>query len=490
MHYRRLQEISQNLLVYTIGTTEEKLPPLLEVRLQTWKDLKNPFGKPNAKSRAEVLKDAVLLPDNVLVSVEPNSREYIFAISSHFDIDEINAFILFHSFIYNQGLPEETDSRDNAEFVETILKEISPFFYDERRAVYRILVPLLRVEELESEGLHDASTKFLPKIIPDRIAFTRTIVSLYQEKTNAPLPEKLAADPRGAARWAQENLKDQLVLLELTFSSMISFFPGRGVLVEELYKTAFDTNLGLKQENETFLLDLESSQLQKDIAAVWLLIMIEVLELDVLFIPTWNISNALTNKDLYTSLPDSLHRIHKMVMDHQNVPEYSCIFLAWSIMLTRLEAAIAELEDLPESHQVFFDSLGLGPSRSRDGRSVPQAMLQKSLGPDLGAFNVLLNLLTGTSLFVTSIAWKSDSAISDPNALSYRAILKGTLKIPSPCVLINRVFLGLLISLSRVISLELIPDFETLLDVWISLFGRSESQSVGDLCQQFWRDIR
>ena len=40
------------------------------------------------------------------------------------------------------------------------------------------------------------------------------------------------------------------------------------------------------------------------------------------------------------------------------------------------------------------------------------------------------------------------------------------------------IIIGLLISLVELVAVELIPDFDGLVDVWIALFGRSESLSV------------
>ena len=47
--------------------------------------------------------------------------------------------------------------------------------------------------------------------------------------------------------------------------------------------------------------------------------------------------------------------------------------------------------------------------------------------------------------------------------------------------------IGLFISLVELVAVELIPDFEGLVDVWIALFGRSESFSVGGICAQSWQ---
>ena len=39
----------------------------------------------------------------------------------------------------------------------------------------------------------------------------------------------------------------------------------------------------------------------------------------------------------------------------------------------------------------------------------------------------------------------------------------------------------------ELVPVELIPDFDTLVDVWIVLFGRSERSSVSGICRQFWQ---
>ena len=47
--------------------------------------------------------------------------------------------------------------------------------------------------------------------------------------------------------------------------------------------------------------------------------------------------------------------------------------------------------------------------------------------------------------------------------------------------------IGLVISIVELVPVELIPDFEAFVEVWIALFGRSESQSVAGICRQFWQ---
>ena len=46
---------------------------------------------------------------------------------------------------------------------------------------------------------------------------------------------------------------------------------------------------------------------------------------------------------------------------------------------------------------------------------------------------------------------------------------------------------GLVIALMELVPVELIPDFDALVEVWIALFGRSESQSITGICRQYWQ---
>lgn len=47
--------------------------------------------------------------------------------------------------------------------------------------------------------------------------------------------------------------------------------------------------------------------------------------------------------------------------------------------------------------------------------------------------------------------------------------------------------LGFLMAVVELVPVELIPDFDSLVEVWIALFGRSESRSVAGICRQFWQ---
>lgn len=52
---------------------------------------------------------------------------------------------------------------------------------------------------------------------------------------------------------------------------------------------------------------------------------------------------------------------------------------------------------------------------------------------------------------------------------------------------VTDVLSGFLIAVLELVPVELIPDFDSLVDVWIALFGRSETRSVAGICRQYWQ---
>ncbi|KAH9062300.1 hypothetical protein EDB87DRAFT_336049 [Lactarius vividus] len=455
------------------NTTPDQAEEILQARIHTLKDLQNPFGKPNPDSRKRVDSGSVTLRDGVLVRVEQADKDFIFAISTRFNIDEVEALVLFRSFLYNEGnVLQELESNGDDAFVKRVVDAFSMFYHSERRCLARLLIPIFRAQEHEPSFFHSQAANILPQIIPNGPAFVRDVVTYYVDKTRAPLDEASANDPRLASRRAKENLRDQLVLLEVLFWAMWSFVPRQGPIVVKIYETAYETNLGSVQHNATLLLDEEGARLQQDCAAVWLLLMIEVLELET-FSDNGNpdVSGPPSAEGMYTSHPDSLRRIHELVTSHGD-SNYAAVYLGWTLIVARLETAVLTLDECPPSYRSFFDSLDIQRGRpfSKNREQVHTLMLQRVLDPSTGLLNLLLSLLTTTPLFVTSIAWKTDSSISEPNAVAYRSVIK-----------------GLLIALSELVPVELIPEFDTLIDVWVALLGQSESRSVIGLCQQFWQ---
>ncbi|KAI0315383.1 hypothetical protein OF83DRAFT_1132303 [Amylostereum chailletii] len=455
---------------WEVSATEEDTEETLLPRVEALKNVRRPFGKPNSESRKKVDSGVVTLRDGVVVRLDNNDKPYVFAISSKFNIDEVEALILFRSFLYNE-VAEETGSNTDDPIIQSFVKTFTPFYHSERRCLARLYVPLFRAHDHEGTLFHSTAQRILPDIIPVGSTFVGDIIQEYLDLINAPLPDDVLRDPRAASIWAKECLKDQLVLLEVLFWAVWAYIPHRGSIVVQIYEAAYSTSLGSTQQNPTLLLDEEGYRIQQDCAAIWLLIMLEILDLE--FFADHGAPDLIvppSKGDLLMKSPESLKKIHHLIIAHGD-SQYAAIYLAWAIVLSNLEAAVAQLDKCPPAYQEFFDTLdprGLRPY-SKNGEPIHKLMLQRCLDPSVGLFNLLLSILTTSPVFVISISWHTDSAVTDPNAIAYRAVIK-----------------GLLIGLSETLPVELIPDFDTFVEVWITLFGRGESQSVAGICQQFW----
>jgi nuclear pore complex protein Nup188 len=394
------------------------------------KHLAEPFGTPSDASKAKLDKTAVTLADKVELKVDDTDRKLALALSAKYNIDQVQALILTRSFIYNHGLSRPDLSgqeKEKESKVEEFVETITPFYYTERLSVLRSIIPLFRANEEPGHPINEVADEFLPLIIGTGPSFVTSILTEYQKKTQSPPPTKLLSNPHESARWSKQNFKEQLILLEILFWSLWSFVACDGPTVVRVFETAYSTRIGTAQENAALMVDAESSQLRQDGTAMWVLIMLEVLELERVAQPGGlSLAADPDSPPLYWSSAEHLQRIHELVCTNQD-GQYVCVYLAWAFVLARLNAVKAEMQSPLPSHQPFFDALVPANDRAFTGGpdAVPLHMARMCLSPEAGLFPFLHNLLTDSPLFVTSVAWKTGSAVTDPNAVAFRSVIKG-----------------------------------------------------------------
>ncbi|KAK2459938.1 hypothetical protein APHAL10511_008023 [Amanita phalloides] len=453
------------------GIGSDQISHYLGLRKHQLSNVLSPFGKPLSESKRKVESGSIVLEDGVTIRVENADKEFVFAISDKFNIDEVQALILLRSFLYNEGLPPTADDSSTSSMIAELLEAITPFYHSERLFLLRIFLPLFRAREDSSDPLYDIACEMLTKLIPDGVAFADNLLTTYEQKLKDKIPEPMQREPRTATRWAKQNSREQLTLLEVLFWTMWGYVPCTGSMVARIYEVAYGTNLGSSQKSATFLLDDEGEQLRQDCAAMWMFIMIEILELESLADPdTIEISDDPANKDIYTASPTSLQRIHELVISHSD-SQHVMAYLGWAFVISRLSAKASQMQQIPSSYRPFFDLAGRHTDKhTKTTESAHTLMARSCLTEETGLFRLIRHLLTASPLFVTAVAWRTGSSVTDPNAIAFRSVLK-----------------GLLISLVELTPVELIPDLDGLIDVWVTLFGRSESQSIAGICAQFWQ---
>ena len=263
------------------GTRPDQIQKLLEPRVERLQRVTEPFAPPSDASKKRLESGSVQLADGVTVPVDEDSKALALAMSERFQIDQVDAFVLVRSFLYNEGLPEFPEDQKSS-VIEEVMERITPFYYSERLYVARTLVALLKSSETETDPFHDISDNLLPQIIPEPTQFSLKLASEFLRKTQLSIPDYATKNPKAASQWAKQNAREQLVLVETLFWMLWDYCPVNAPIVLATFQTAYAAGFGYKQANTTSMLDDEGMQIQRDIAAFWVLITIETLQLEYL----------------------------------------------------------------------------------------------------------------------------------------------------------------------------------------------------------------
>lgn len=394
----------------------------MEKLQQLWE----PFQQPSDSSKKAIESGSVTLPDGVNISVEDTDREVVFAISSKFQIDQVDALVLLRSFLYNEGLPPATDSNDASSLVNELLEAITPFYFSERLHVARVVLSLFRAADNLKDPLSRVAHKTLENILPDRDAFVCSLISEYARKTGVSPPDTFSHDPQKASQWAKQNAAEQLILIEVLFWSLWDHIRPKASTVVQIFKVAYDTEFGNIQENTTLMLDDEGTRLQRDISVLWILVTIELMNLENILDLGLELGDGSAG---IASSPEDLEQIHRIIMSHTS-PGYVCTILSWAFFLKGLSNAAGEQNRIPQSYLNFFEETRIRRPGQKSEDELHVTMVAASLRPESGLFAFLLSLLTESPFFNSDVAWKSGSTVSDPNCIAYRSVLKGKNMFP------------------------------------------------------------
>ncbi|KAF5382514.1 hypothetical protein D9615_003085 [Tricholomella constricta] len=194
-----------------------------------------------------------------------------------------------------------------------------------------------------TDPIYTIATKFLPKLIPNGPAFAQSLLEEYVRKAVEELPDSMSSQPKIALRWAKQNVREQLVILEVLFWTMWGYVPykytiasGRGGPGRLLCPLAAPHDRGTRLETigGPNAIEVPADPMQKDI---------------------------------YTAFPESLNRIHDVVMEHSGDP---------------MTCSLGE----PDGSQVKvikLEDVGIEPNEGGDGEVVMRCLdLVRSLIQD------------------------------------------------------------------------------------------------------------
>lgn len=402
--FRTYQTLHQILAGDFEGHSLDEVAKYVRQRNSRLKDCVDPFGTPSPASRSKVDSGSITLESGVKVQVPAESREVVWSISRILGLDEIDAFVLWKTFLRNRGLPSTVDTPTD----EEILDHFIPFYFEERLSILRCIIPLLRAHDDPQSSIYELSKDNLTRIMPKPRQFALTFTTQYLRRTKQSLPESIMRDPRTASRYAKQSVKEQLVMLEVLFWIVSEFNLHDGPFSQEVFKAGYETDLGTHQENSSLLLDQEGVQLLRDMENLWTLVLVELLQVDHLL--TRDPTETTADTTLIIASPEHLMSIQDLVHSSAT-PRYGCILLAWACVL-------AHLADFDPKERRDYENIS--PAAQERFRQISTYILQ----PDFNFFQHINATLTTSPLFVTSAALSTGSPITYPNTAEFRFIYK------------------------------------------------------------------
>lgn len=362
------------------------------------------------------------------MTVGAYQQDLVNKISEKFGIDEVEAFILLRSFLYNEQYeyipsPNGEGSSTGADVEAALLDSVAEFYFDERLSILRLFIPLFRAQADDQHPYHDLATEILHEAAPDKVNLVSSLVSEYLRRTKQEIPPKIPNTGSSfAARsaLAKQNLREQTCIMEVIFWATYNMRCS-GSLMAEFYEAAYSTSLGALQKNGDLLIDSEASQLLEDLQSLVVVTAAQILSVELLYERDVDLEVVSLPRNGYFAQPDALVRVHNLVYSSPSQPRFSPIILAWACVIRRIALA-AESGEYPEEYAPLMDLLVLDRS-SRD--AVWQEFTRVVLHPDLKLFFTLRQLLA-SPLLDTQAAARLGSSITCPNDVVFRAIIKGT----------------------------------------------------------------
>ncbi|KAG9017670.1 hypothetical protein FRB90_000315 [Tulasnella sp. 427] len=445
----------------------EPLQAALQHRSSLLKQCYEPFPRPSDQSRKSVQSGKVTLRDGAVLEVVDEDKEIAFEISKALNLDEVEALTLLRLFLYSEDIPPAQLS-DSSRLIDAI----SDFYYDERLYLIRTVGDLLRVKASAGDNYNTIATEFVQTQFPDQNVFIEKLLQSLAARMTDPVPEYIPKDVKSAAKWAKQNLKEQLCLLEVIFWSAISQTTN-GNFVLQFFQAARQLGLGRNQRWEELLMDEECGQLLNDLEVLFGVTAVQLLELDKLLDEELDLELAVKRQRGFLASPKDVEAIHTAVSELPDDQQYAPLILSWGYVVSRI--ARLPRDEIPQQFEDFYGVLNPPPARKArfvagGPLGVAEGVLNRAF--ELGVFGALRRY-TNSPLLSTALAAAVASKLTEPNNAQFRYIIK-----------------GILMAILDSVQVEYITDYDTLVEVWAAVFGSGEMPIVVHLCSSFWtRDV-
>ncbi|KAN0064981.1 hypothetical protein ACQY0O_002039 [Thecaphora frezii] len=493
-----------------------ELEAILRSRKDKFRRCARPFAPFNPASKAKIAAASVTLDDSTTIRLDDQQRDLCDRISDRYDLDHLDALVLLRTFLESEDRSLELLVRPNADaaataggvsrasiapssgraastlgasakpragragsddLVSDFLDAFNVFYFEERLYVLRTTGSLFRIAEDDSHELYDLACDALALFADE--AFGIECLEQFEAMAAEALPQLVRDQPRYSSFWAKQKLKEQMGLLEVVFLLFYGRVQASPAFIVRLLQSLQTTDVGRQQANVGFF-DNEAAELVICIGHLLVLIAVESLGLEEAMDGIDLVKNGGQNKlvDDAAKLGEALDLLEQTGQD----PSRSPILLAWSLVLNRVDDALAAAQEQLEAHAAVDQPLpprlaSLAETLRTDdgGPPVWRRLAQAAFAPELRLFDSMIAILS--SPLLTTSNGTAVLAVSAPSALAYRAVFK-----------------GLLLSITELVKPEFLPNLDALIALWEAAFGSGVAtelsptalEGIAALCVQFW----
>ncbi|KAI8988270.1 nucleoporin subcomplex protein binding to Pom34-domain-containing protein [Mycotypha africana] len=422
----------------------DRLQTLLEERQEQLKSGLDAFGSTSAQSRSKVNSGTNVTVDGKTIKLDQSEKEFVLKLSELIDLNELQCASLWDNYrTFNKEviarLTHADDDQKTVALHENIqlLLNVINLHYEDRIALLECIASLKRIAMNGGHLYTTIADNFITKLYTNQTtgAFIERLFAQYVKLVRTNVPHQMYSYPGWALVWAKQNLREQKALLEIIFlftvvepvSPDFTF-----TVIQEFEADSFASHQAFG-----YILDDEGIALRDKVMNLCIL-----LSISTVISPTLTTEIQLDSAKAGQTLIDSpgiISKINQIAVYLGDKTEHSVFLLAWSFLLTcvnavkdaesTLPADYKEVEDILAGKQAITTNYLLDRppvSRSDVERTKRVISIQQLSNMDriyigrslkLGVFNVISQILSSETC-----------SEEDVNNFGYRTVIQRLLK--------------------------------------------------------------
>ncbi|KAA1101858.1 hypothetical protein PGT21_031609 [Puccinia graminis f. sp. tritici] len=347
------------------ASSSRYLRQLLKLHQEKLRNCHDPYPRQSSKSRSAIQAGKVTLHDGELVTLSDQRKENVIRISETFDIDEVDALVLWLQFLHAEppasSDPSSADQSNSKKVTDIgfqeekcddgVLAKFSSFYFEERRSALIVVASTLLIAENESSAINETCSELLDQIIS--VETPSSMLESFTKRTSSSLPDSVRATARQALIWTQQLMYEQKLILEVIFLLFYGRIKPDAAHYVSVLKVLRETSWGKNQACLPYF-DEETSMINLNVSNLLTLIALQASHTEDICSPEFSLAPEPTEREL--THPAKLKEIYDLQLNllEQQPQQAAPIALAWSFILHQLTNFYLENE-IPHSHQDFAE---------------------------------------------------------------------------------------------------------------------------------------